>query len=77
MDKWTELRETIQELHDNNPDKPDVVSTMHFLLNLMHVLDTKEKIPPYPCFNCCSPSERAACCGCPRERQWQEKYGKK
>ena len=41
-DKWQELRATIQELQDNNPDKPDVVSTMHFLLNLMHVLDTKE-----------------------------------
>jgi len=36
----------------------------------------KEKIPEYPCKNCCSPSERAACCGCEKERQWQTKYGK-
>ena len=35
----------------------------------------KEKIPEYPCKNCCSPSERAACCGCEKERQWQNKYG--
>lgn len=35
----------------------------------------KEKIPEYPCKNCCSPSERAACCGCEKERQWQTKYG--
>ena len=32
------------------------------------------KIPEYPCLNCCSPSERAACCGCEKERQWREKY---
>ena len=37
----------------------------------------EEKQPEYPCINCCSPSERAACCGCPKERQWQEKYGDK
>lgn len=37
---------------------------------------TPDKIPAYPCIACCSPSERAACCGCPKERQWQEKYGK-
>lgn len=36
----------------------------------------EEKIPEYPCKNCCSPSERAACCGCEKERQWQTKYGK-
>lgn len=36
----------------------------------------KEKIPEYPCKNCCSPSERAFCCGCEKERQWQTKYGK-
>jgi len=34
------------------------------------------KIPEYPCIACCSPSERAACCGCPKEREWKEKYGK-
>ena len=37
----------------------------------------EEKQPEYPCINCCSPSERAACCGCPKERQWQERYGNK
>lgn len=43
MGKFEELRKTIQELHDNNQDKPDVVTAMHFLLNLMDVLDSKEK----------------------------------
>lgn len=37
----------------------------------------EEKQPKYPCIDCCSPSERAACCGCPKERQWQERYGNK
>lgn len=37
----------------------------------------EEKQPEYPCINCCSPSEMAACCGCPKERQWQERYGNK
>ena len=41
MDKWTELRETIQELHENNQDKPDVENVTRFLLNLMDVLDGK------------------------------------
>lgn len=41
MDKWTQLRETIQELHDNNADKPDVEEITRFLLNLMKVLDEK------------------------------------
>lgn len=43
MGKWEELRETIQDLHDNNQDKPDVVMAMHFLLNLMDVLDSKDR----------------------------------
>ena len=42
MDKWEELRETIQELHENNADKPDVENVARFLLNLMNVLDGKE-----------------------------------
>ena len=42
MDKWQELREVIQELHDNNKNKEDVVFVTHFLLNLMDVLDGKE-----------------------------------
>lgn len=41
MDKWTQLRQTIQELHDNNADKPDVEEITRFLLNLMKVLDGK------------------------------------
>lgn len=36
-----------------------------------------DKVPVYPCVNCCSPSERASCCGCQKEKQWQEKYGNK
>ena len=42
MDKWTELRETIRELRNNNQDKPDVANTMHYLLELMKVLDEKQ-----------------------------------
>lgn len=38
MDKWDELRQSIQELRDNNPDKPDVIEAMRFLLNLMDVI---------------------------------------
>ena len=41
MDKWTQLRQTIQELYDNNADKPDVEEITRFLLNLMKVLDEK------------------------------------
>ena len=41
MDKWTELRKTLQELHENNTDKPDVENVTRFLLNLMDVLDGK------------------------------------
>lgn len=43
MDKWDKLRSTIQEMHDNNQDKPDVVTAMRFLLNLMNVLDGRTK----------------------------------
>lgn len=43
MNKWDELRNEIQELHDNNQDKPDVVALTQFLLNFMNVLDNKEK----------------------------------
>ena len=41
MDKWTELRKTLQELYENNADKPDVENVTRFLLNLMDVLDGK------------------------------------
>ena len=43
MDKWTELRETIQELREANQDKPDVENVTRFLLNLMDVLDGKRE----------------------------------
>ena len=36
--KWTEIRNTIRELRDNNPDKPDVQNVMHYLLELMKVI---------------------------------------
>lgn len=39
IDKWTELRETIEELHENNLDKADVENVTRFLLKLMDVLD--------------------------------------
>lgn len=35
---WTEVRNTIRELRNNNQDKPDVVNTMHYLLELMKVI---------------------------------------
>ena len=41
MDRWVECRKTIQELHDNNQDKPDVEDVTRFLLNLMTVLEEK------------------------------------
>ena len=43
--KWTELRETIQELHDVHKDNPDVELMTRFLLNLMDVLDGKPGEP--------------------------------
>ena len=41
-DKWEELRETIQEIHDSNAEKYDVITVTQFLLNLMDVLDGKK-----------------------------------
>lgn len=41
MDKWTELRNTIQELCDNNVGI--VHAILYYLLNLMDVLDGKEE----------------------------------
>ena len=41
MDKWTELRETIQELCDNNVGI--VHAILYCLLNLMDDLDGKEE----------------------------------
>lgn len=43
MDKWTELRETIQELYENNKNNGGVLAILHYLLNLMDVLDGKEE----------------------------------
>ena len=39
IDKWTELREEIQELHENNADKPNVENVTKYLLNFISVLD--------------------------------------
>ena len=39
MDKWTEMRETIKELHESNAENKDVECVTRFLLNLMDVLD--------------------------------------
>ena len=58
MDKWTELRETIQELHENNPDKTDVENVTRFLLNLMNVIDAK-------CEKETSKTETISCRTCP------------
>lgn len=43
MDKWEELRKTIQELKENNADKEEVVLVLKFLLNLMDVKDEQDK----------------------------------
>ena len=43
----------------------------------IEALKAQEPIPEYPCKSCCSPSERAFCYGCEKERQWQAKYGKR
>ena len=39
IDKWTELHEEIQKLHENNADKPDVENVTKYLLNFISVLD--------------------------------------
>ena len=41
MDKWIELRKAIQELRQDNLDKPDVENATRYLLNIMKVLDDK------------------------------------
>ncbi len=40
--KWQDLKETIEELHDNNQGKPEVELVTRFLLSLMNVLEKKE-----------------------------------
>ena len=35
---WAEIRNTIRELRNNNPDKPQVQEAMTFLLELMKVI---------------------------------------
>lgn len=42
IDKWTELKETIEELIEVN-DSSDTQRVCHFLLNLMNELDRQEK----------------------------------
>ena len=48
-------------------------------LDIVPELDDEEEddIPTYPCSTCCPQIEWAFCCGCQKEREWQEKYGKK
>lgn len=61
--------EEIEELEKKMPKGMLVMNT--------DIEPLKEQQPKYPCIDCCSPSERAACCGCQKERQWQERYGNK
>lgn len=42
MDKWEELRKTIQELHDENASNEDIENVTRFLLNLMRVLEERQ-----------------------------------
>ena len=39
IDKWTELRKEIQELHEINAENQDVERITRYLLNFMSVLD--------------------------------------
>lgn len=43
MDKWSELRKTLKELHEENKDNSDIEGVTRFLLNLMNVLDGRQK----------------------------------
>lgn len=45
--KWSELRQSIKELHDNNLDKPDVAEAMRYLLNLMDVILSSNQLIGY------------------------------
>ena len=38
-ERWNELKETIEELRDNNLDKEEVARVLKFLCNLMEVID--------------------------------------
>lgn len=42
MDKWERLKQSIQEMHDNNQDKSEIKQILHFLLNLMSAMETRE-----------------------------------
>ena len=39
--RWADLKDTIQELHASNMDKPEVELVTRFLLNLMNVMEQK------------------------------------
>jgi len=41
-DKWQELREAIQWIHECHAEDADVETVTQFLLNLMDVLDGKK-----------------------------------
>lgn len=41
MDKWEELKETLQEIHDGNLANTDIERITRFLLNLMNVLEKR------------------------------------
>lgn len=41
-DKWQELREAIQGIHESHAEDADVETVTQFLLNLMDVLDRKK-----------------------------------
>ena len=66
MDKWMELKETIQELHDNNSDKPDVENVTRFLLNLMNVKEKNENCAGLWCDDITFCYVNCDCMDCPR-----------
>lgn len=40
-EKWNELKETIEELRDNNVNNGDAYSVLKFLCNLMEVIEAR------------------------------------
>lgn len=52
MSKWEDLKDTIQEIHDNSTN-PDYVSITEYLLNYMSVLSDDESLEKMNiCCNC-------------------------
>ena len=63
MGKWEDLKDTIQEIHDdNNFENSDVEMITRFLLNYMSVLDRDESLEKE--IICCNCEEYQGVHGC-------------